>query len=224
MDWIGSACEDLWPAASHVMPALKKWPGLPALPSQTAFNLAENTAKPFFEALASDPQRTRRFASAMGLMQNMPGFTPLAALDAYDWALLGPATVVDVGGSEGVFASALKRKYPALRVIVQDLPEVIETTRLRLDDAAGISLQVHNFFEPQPFRDADVYFFRMILHDWPDEFCTKILRQVIPALKPGARLIVNDLIIPPASSVPAYQERQIRYVAQIELKKPLPVS
>src|SRR4051794_4225693 len=29
MDWIGSACEDLWPAASHVMPALKKWPGLP---------------------------------------------------------------------------------------------------------------------------------------------------------------------------------------------------
>ncbi|KAF2964106.1 hypothetical protein GQX73_g9477 [Xylaria multiplex] len=210
MDWVGSACEDLWPAASQVIPALLKWPELPALPSHTAFNVAENTDRPFFQALASDPQRTRRFASAMGLMQSMPGFEPLAALDAYDWASLRSATVIDVGGSDGAFATALKRKYPTLRVIVQDLPGVIESTRSHLDAAADVILQAHNFFDLQPAQDVDVYFFRLILHDWPDEFCSKILRQLIPTLKPGTRIIVNDLMVPPLGSVPIYQERQIR--------------
>ncbi|RWA07282.1 hypothetical protein EKO27_g7832 [Xylaria grammica] len=211
-DWVGSVCEDLWPAASRVIPALNKWPDLPALPTHTAFNLAENTTEPFFHALAGDKPRTRRFASAMGLMQNMPGFEASAALDAYNWAALGSATVVDVGGSQGVFACALKRKYPDLRVIVQDLPEVVAAAKSHFEagDAIGVSLQSHNFFQPQPLRDVDVYFFRLILHDWPDEYCSRILQALTPALKPGARIILNDFTVPTAGSLPLFQERQIR--------------
>jgi hypothetical protein len=211
-DWVGSACEDIWPAASHVIPALNKWPDRPPSPTRTAFNLAENTTEPFFHVLARDEPRTRRFASAMGLMQHMPGFEASAALDVYDWAALGSATVVDVGGSEGVFACALKRKHPGLRVIVQDLPEVVATAKSRFEagDAPDVSLQSHDFFQPQPLRDVDVYFFRLVLHDWPDEYCSRILRALIPALKPGARVILNDFTVPTAGSLPLFQERQIR--------------
>ncbi|KAI0147250.1 S-adenosyl-L-methionine-dependent methyltransferase [Xylariaceae sp. FL1272] len=202
MHWIGSACEDLWPAACRVIPALEKWPGPPALPNETAFNMAESTNSIFFKALADDASRANRFASSMSLMQSMPGFEPSAALDAYDWASLGPAVVVDVGGSEGTFAIALKERFPALRVTVQDLPEVITAARSRL--------QATDLNKAANATQCRRLFFRMVLHDWPDESCSKVLRQLIPALRPGAHIILNEFIVPEAGSLPLYQDRQIR--------------
>lgn len=36
-----------------------------------------------------------------------------------------------------------------------------------------------------------------VLHDWPDEVCANILRQVVGAMKPGySRLLVNENVIP----------------------------
>ncbi|KAI1848706.1 hypothetical protein JX266_005565 [Neoarthrinium moseri] len=211
-DWVGTACEDMWPAGTKVIDALTKWPGAPALPHQTGHNLVENTAVPFFQTLEGDPDRARRFANTMWLMQKMPGFEPSAALDAFDWAALGESTVVDIGGSTGDFARELTKKNPKLHIVVQDLPNVIEKARSNFtrDSSSNITLKAHDFFTPQPVQGADVYFFRMILHDWPEESCTQILRQLIPSLKPGARVLVNDICMPPVGTLPRYQERQIR--------------
>lgn len=49
-------------------------------------------------------------------------------------------------------------------------------------------------FQPQPVVGADVYLLKMILHDWPDEDATKLLRALIPALKPGARVIFVEYV------------------------------
>ena len=49
-----------------------------------------------------------------------------------------------------------------------------------------------DFFTLQPIKDADVYFFRAIFHDWPDKYCIQILQNLIPALKTGARVIIQD--------------------------------
>lgn len=51
----------------------------------------------------------------------------------------------------------------------------------------------HDFFQPQPVQ-ADVYVFKMILHDWPDAEAAKILRALVPALKPGARVLLFEYI------------------------------
>lgn len=219
MEWVGSACEDMWPAASQTVPALKKWSGDgPMLQlNQTAHNLAERTNVPFFETIRDDPERARRFAGAMSFMQNMPGFQPTAALDAYDWGAVSSASdapvIVDVGGSRGDFAFALTERYPSLHVVVQDIPEVVDQGRAILENRAGsshVEFQAHDFFTPQPVQGADAYSLRMILHDWPDEFCLKIIRNIVPALKPGARLIINDHCISSTEGISLYQERQAR--------------
>lgn len=72
----------------------------------------------------------------------------------------------------------------------------------------------HDFFEPEP---ADllssshgklVFFLRMILHDWPDKYCIKILKNLVPALeKNGGTVLINDSVVPPMGTVNQVIER-----------------
>lgn len=50
----------------------------------------------------------------------------------------------------------------------------------------------HDMLNLQPIKDADVYFWRAVLHNHPDTVVLKSLRSLIPALKPGARIIIQD--------------------------------
>jgi hypothetical protein len=59
-----------------------------------------------------------------------------------------------------------------------------------------ITFMQHDFFKPQPVKDADTYFFRFIFHDWPDKECIDILRNTIPALKKGAKILICDILLP----------------------------
>lgn len=48
----------------------------------------------------------------------------------YDWTKHGEsATIVDVGAGMGGAAIELTRRFPKLRIIMQDKPEVIESAR-----------------------------------------------------------------------------------------------
>jgi hypothetical protein len=49
-------------------------------------------------------------------------------------------------------------------------------------------------FEPQPVAGADIYMLKWILHDWPDAESVAILRALVPALKPGARVLFIDYV------------------------------
>ncbi|KAF2795188.1 sterigmatocystin 8-O-methyltransferase [Melanomma pulvis-pyrius CBS 109.77] len=116
-------------------------------------------------------------------------------LEAADWSSVGKATVVDVGGSAGHDAIVLAKNFPELTITVQDLPQVqpVFEANLPADLKSRVSFTPHNFFEPQPVS-ADIYIFKMILHDWPDEEAAKIIRGLIPALKTGARIIFFEYI------------------------------
>jgi hypothetical protein len=56
-----------------------------------------------------------------------------------------------------------------------------------------VSFQTHSFFDPQPLT-ADIYMLKWIFHDWPDAECIAILRALVPALKPGARVLFIDYV------------------------------
>lgn len=43
-----------------------------------------------------------------------------------------------------------------------------------------------------PHNSEIVYFFRWIIHNYSTPYAIKILRGLVPALKPGARIIIND--------------------------------
>lgn len=53
----------------------------------------------------------------------------------------------------------------------------------------------HSFFDSQPVQNADVFFMRMILHDWSDAYCHKILSQLRAVAQPHTRLVVIDNIV-----------------------------
>ena len=59
----------------------------------------------------------------------------------------------------------------------------------------------HNFFDEQPVKGADIYFFRYIFHDWPESYGVKILRALIPALKIGSKVVIHEFAIPERGTV-----------------------
>lgn len=210
LDCVGLLCEDLWPAATRVLDAVDKWPGPPWLPTQTGHNLAENKTGTFFDTIAEDAPRAARFDRAMATMQTFSGGGPARVFEAFDWAALGPeSTVVDVGGGNAAFATKLAEQFPNIgRIVVQDVAETVAKAQPALSDTVRgrVTMQAHDFFEPQPVEGADVYFLRRVLHDWPDEFAAKMLRQLIPALKPGAVILINEFCLPPVGVLSRYTE------------------
>ena len=143
---------------------------------------------------------------------NIPGNSPSFLVGGYPWASLGSAHVVDVGGSEGQTSVALAQAFPSLEFTVQDRPEVIcdAVDKVPPEVRSRVRFLEHDFFQTQTVIGADVYLFRWIFHDWPDRYVIRILRQLIPALKPGARVLVNDSLNPEPNVLPLALERTIR--------------
>ena len=98
--------------------------------------------------------------------------------------------VVDVGGGIGrdlsYLAHVLPDKYKNARLILQDLPSVIESAQKESLDPR-IRPMAHSFFNPQPSetQGAKAYFLHSILHDWPENKALEILTHVRAAMEPG---------------------------------------
>ncbi|KFY51953.1 hypothetical protein V497_08736 [Pseudogymnoascus sp. VKM F-4516 (FW-969)] len=158
--------------------------------------------------------RMNRFAEAMTWAAGMQNNDHMDLIQGFDWAGLGEGTVVDVGGSVGHCSIAIAKKSPNLKFIVQDFPALQPAFEASLpsDLKSRVSFQPHDFFTPQPVK-ADVYFLRFILHDYSDPYAIKILRNLIPALEKGSRLVICDIVLPPAGApVPPQLVRLMRSV------------
>lgn len=70
----------------------------------------------------------------------------------------------------------------------------------------------HDFMKEQPsaIHGVDVFLLRAILHNWSDKCAIRILRNLIPAMKPGSKIIINDIVIPEPGTVPPMFERPLR--------------
>lgn len=78
--------------------------------------------------------------------------------------------------------------------------------------ADQVQFMVHDFTEKQPptIAGVDVFLLRAILHNWSDKCAVRILRNLIPAMKPGAKVVINDIVIPEPGTVPPMFERPLR--------------
>jgi hypothetical protein len=83
--------------------------------------------------------------------------------------------------------------------------------RIPAEMASRVTLTVHDFFTPQPVV-ADVYFLRHILHAFNDELATQVLRALIPSLRKGARIIVNDFVLPVPGTLSRMEEKHMRTI------------
>jgi len=146
----------------------------------------------------------------MSYWEHSPGFEPRHVIDNYNFSQV--KTFVDVGGSHGYTSLAIARRFPRIKCIVQDLGSTVGDRAKQVPPELQdqVSFMVHDFWHEQPVKDADIYFFRLIFHDWSDAYCIKILKQLIPALKKGARVLINDGCVPSKGVLSRYKERRVR--------------
>ncbi|KAI9703100.1 MAG: hypothetical protein M1820_005972 [Bogoriella megaspora] len=182
--------DEFWPAGVQAADAMEKWPNSEEN-NETGFALANNSDKSMYEIFTESPERADRF----GMYFSKADEPPHLLLDNYPWA--EKTSMVDVGGSHGSIAISIAEKFPAIKCTVQDFPDTVSEGAARLPSSlrGRVDFMAHDFFAEQKVR-ADVYYFRSIFHNWADKYCIKILQKLIPALDPGARVIIHQRILP----------------------------
>lgn len=97
-------------------------------------------------------------------------------------------------------------------MVVQDIAVAVEQGRSQLDPSlqSRLSFMEHDFFQTNPVKNAGVYFFSRILHDWPDDKAITILRRVVDAMGPHSKIIICEKIVPPPDTIHPWHERTMR--------------
>jgi precorrin-6B methylase 2 len=149
--------------------------------------------KNHFDFLADDPEASARFNAAMVESTVRVAGSFVEACD-----FTGVHTVVDVAGGSGALLAAVLRAHPQMRGILFDIaqglseaPENLET----LGVADRVTIAEGSFFESVP-SGADLYMLKSIIHDWPDVQALEILRACRVAMRPAARLVLVERILP----------------------------
>ncbi|KAL6699503.1 S-adenosyl-L-methionine-dependent methyltransferase [Trichoderma pleuroticola] len=200
-NWAAFFTMDMMGPVANTVAAMKKWPGSQET-NETGVNITFNHSDSFFDHLQADEARAKRYATMLQSHGSREGYDISHTVSGYPWARLGSSTVVDMGGSEGIVSFAVAEQFPQLRFIVQDLagmrtPEAIDKIPKSLAD------------RPQT-ENADAYLFRHIFHAFSDKYAIDILRALVPALRPGARVIINDIVLPPPGLLSQLEEKSIR--------------
>ena len=75
--------------------------------------------------------------------------------------------------------------------------------------SSRVTFSEHDLFQPQ-FIIAQIYILKLILHDWPTAECIRIIRSLIPALQPGAKILFIDYIGKPGGGEAAKLPRTFK--------------
>jgi len=103
--------------------------------------------------------------------------------------------ILDVGGGDGTFLTAVAKRAPRLELMLFDLPAVAERARLRMAERGlGDRTQTFGgsfFTDPLP-TGADLISLVRVLFDHPDERVLTLLRAAHAALPPDGVLLVSE--------------------------------
>ncbi len=103
----------------------------------------------------------------------------------------------DLGGATGHLAVAACRRYPGLRAVVFDLPDVLPVARelIAADGMADRIELVGGDFFTDPLPEADLYSVGRILHDWSEEKVNLLLKRIYERLPAGGALLVAEKLL-----------------------------
>ncbi|WP_375398623.1 methyltransferase [uncultured Sphingomonas sp.] len=135
----------------------------------------------------------RAVAAYSALMAASQPMVAAQAIDAYPFHR--HRRLLDVGGGEGAFLTAIAERCPGLVLGLFDLPAVAERARTRFDSAglAGRTTVFGGDFLQGPLPPGyDVITLIRVLHDHDDAPAMTLLRHIHGALPPGGRLVIAE--------------------------------
>ncbi|KAJ4757726.1 Caffeic O-methyltransferase [Rhynchospora pubera] len=139
-----------------------------------------------FEYIGTYPSFRRLFDKAM---KDNSTFFLKKMLETYH-GFKDVHVLVDVGGGVGEALGMIVSKYPHIKGINFDLPNAIAAA-LTLP---GVEYVGGNMFDCIPHGDAILL--KLVLHNWSDEHCVKILKNCYNALPNEGKVIIVDIILP----------------------------
>nr|WP_202487081.1 methyltransferase [Streptomyces sp. SID8354] len=157
---------------------------------------AKVNGEEYHDYLARRPADSAR---ADGAMRGVNTLHLRSVLPHCDWA--GVRTLVDVGGGEGAFLSAVLARFPEMRGILLDQPHVLEGAPDVLREA-GVADRCEtvpgDFFVDIP-AGADCYLLKTVLPGWDDQRASTLLRRVRAAMRPDSTLVLLEAVLLPGN-------------------------
>jgi hypothetical protein len=150
-----------------------------------------------FEYAAHHPSYAEIFNQAMSSYSASQTRWVLEALEGYDFSKI--QNLCDVGGGYGHLICNLLLRHPHLRGSVLEMEQVIQDKTLLWANKMGIEADRCNYVSGDMFNEvpsSNAYFMKMILHDWNDKECLKILLNIQRAAPTQARLFIVEHVVP----------------------------
>ena len=150
--------------------------------------------KPSFEWFEENP--VERSILDRGQGSKAVGFAN-AVIETYDFSDF--KSICDIGGGQGAFLIQLLSAYPHIIGYVADLPGALESAEKTIAKAnlcnrcKAIPYDFHKEAPPA----CDAYFLVNVLHDWDDESCIRILKNITNSMNADSRLWIIEYILEP---------------------------
>jgi cyclopropane fatty-acyl-phospholipid synthase-like methyltransferase len=152
--------------------------------------------KQAFEWMEENPEARTILDQGQGLKAT--GFAE-AVIEAYDFSDF--SSICDVGGGQGSFLIQLLANYPHIKGIVADMPGAVVAAERAI---AKAGLQDRCKVIPYDFLKnalpaCDAFFLVNVLHDWEDETCCRLLKNISRAMNADSKLWIVEYLIEPGS-------------------------
>lgn len=106
---------------------------------------------------------------------------------------------MDVGSGIGGFSLQLSKLFPKLKVVLQDVVPTIKQAETLVwpkqhpeaIESGTVQFTPHDFFTCNPVKDAEVYYLRCVLQDWPDEDAVRILSNIKTSMGYSSRVLIS---------------------------------
>jgi hypothetical protein len=148
-----------------------------------------------FDYAAHEPGYSAAFNAGMSSQSRLQTAWVLQALHDYDFSSI--THLCDVGGGQGHLLSHLLVQYPHLKGTVLERSSVLESTQQlwaeKLNVGDRCQYVAGDMFVDVP--SADAYIMKMILHDWNDQECIRILRNINRRAAAGSRIFIVEHVI-----------------------------
>jgi hypothetical protein len=149
-------------------------------------------AQSFYDYLESDKEAAKLFNQGMGTFSEIEDKD---IAEIYDFTPYG--RICDLGGGKGGLLENILNTYPNLEGALFELEGALNEATIFKNNKYNNRVKgiKGSFFDSTP-SGYDLYILKRVVHNWSDEKSIQIIRNCRKTMKPGAKLLIIEKIMP----------------------------